>query len=173
MTNEKYRIRFARPEELSLLGDIEDSASTLFANTKYAAEVDQESLSLELLEEQQRNGLIWVAVSESDQPVGFAVVLILDDLAHLHELSVGPAHGRQGIGTRLTREVCEWAKRAGYRGVTLSTFRYIAWNAPFYRRLGFIELKEEEHGEGIKNIRMKEAAAGLPLADRIIMIRTL
>lgn len=173
MANEKYRIRLARLEELPMLNAIEAAASTLFENTKYASEVDQESLPLEILSEQQRKQLVWVAVDESDRPAGFALVLILDDRAHLHELSVAPSHGRQGIGTRLIDEVCAWAKGAGYSGVTLSTYLDIVWNAPFYRRLGFVEMKEEGLGEGLKNIRMKEAEAGLSITGRIIMIRPL
>ena len=33
--------------------------------------------------------------------------------------------------------VCAWAARQGYESVTLTTFRSVAFNMPFYESLGF------------------------------------
>jgi GNAT superfamily N-acetyltransferase len=69
--------------------------------------------------------------------VGFALVKMLaDDLPHLEEIDVHPSHGRRGLGTALVREVCEWATLRGHVMLTLTTFRAVAWNLPFYARLG-------------------------------------
>lgn len=168
--SDEYIIRLARQQELLLLNALENAASEIFKNTKYALEINQEPLSLEILEQQQQQDLVWVAINNSDRPVGFAVVLIVDGLAHLHELSVAPQYGRQGIGTKLTKEVINWAKQASFPGITLSTFRDIAWNAPFYRKLGFREMPKAEIGTELDNIRRKEAEAGLPIEERILMI---
>ena len=166
----EYTIRLAKQEELLLLNDLENAAAEIFKNTKYALEIDQKPLSLSVLKQQHQQNLVWVAVNKSDRLVGFAVVLIVDGLAHLHELSVAPQYGRQGIGTKLTKEVINWAKQANFPGITLSTFRDIAWNAPFYRKLGFREIPKAEISTGLDNIRRKEAAAGLPIEERILMI---
>lgn len=176
--SDKYLIRLAQKEELLLLNELENAAAEIFQNTKYALEIDQKPLSLEVLKQQHQQNLVWVAVNKSDRnspslldrPVGFAVVLIVDGWPHLHELSVDPQYGRQGIGTQLTKEVINWAKQANFLGITLSTFRDIAWNAPFYRKLGFREIPKAEIGQGLDNIRRKEAAAGLPVKERILMI---
>ena len=168
--NNRYQIRLAKFHELSLLNDIEQSASTIFQNTKYALETNQECLSLELCQQQQSKNLIWVAVDEQKQLVGFAVILIVDNLAHLHELSVTPQHGRKGIGSKLVKEIINWAKQANFKAITLSTFSDIPWNAPFYKKLGFDKIKEEEIGQELKIIRLKEAELGLPIEDRILMI---
>jgi len=79
-----------------------------------------------------------VAVFACDDPaLGFASVGEVDGAAHLWQLSVLPSAGRQGRGTALVSAVCDWAGRAGYGAVTLTTFRDVPWNAPFYARLGF------------------------------------
>ena len=170
--SEKYQIRLARESDLHLLNDIEEAASSLFEHTNYALEVDLEPLSIELLRKQQESGLVWVVVDDRDRPVGFAVVLLMGDRAHLHELSVDPDCGRKGLGTRLTKQVIQFAKESGLHGVTLSTFRDIPWNAPFYRKLGFREMQAGEIGVNLKKMREKEAETGLPISERILMILT-
>jgi len=167
---DNYQIRFARENELDILNRIEEAASTLFENTKYANELCQTTLSIEFLRKQQENDLVWVVVDEQDSPLGFAVVIIIDNYFHLHELSVDPGCGRKGLGTRLTKQVIEQAKESKYKGVTLSTFREIPWNAPFYEKLGFREMKEEEIEIDLENIRIKELEMGLPISERVIMV---
>lgn len=168
-----YSIRLARFEELAQLREIEQSASSLFQHTKYAIEVAAEALPIEFLKARQQEDKVWVATNSSDEPVGFAVVMLVDGVPHLHELSVDPKHGRKGIGSRLIREVVAWAKDAGYKIMTLSTFRDIAWNAPFYKKLGFRELGEAELSHGLIEIRQKEAGGGLPVDERVFMMLAL
>ncbi|QQS45129.1 MAG: GNAT family N-acetyltransferase [Acidobacteriota bacterium] len=96
MSERTYQIRLGREPDLTILNDIENAASGIFQYTKYALEVEQEPLSIDQLREQSEKDLVWVAVDETDHPVGFAVVLIIENHAHLHELSVHPEHGRNG-----------------------------------------------------------------------------
>ena len=95
-------------------------------------------------------------------------------LAHLHiaELSVHAAHQKRGLGKRLmdamTREVTpspyvpipsrsasesesasasnptDQTQKARIRGFSLTTYRHLPFNAPFYRRLGFVEVAPTE-----------------------------
>src|SRR5690606_39828156 len=53
------------------------------------------------------------------------------------------SHGRRGIGTALVGHVIDVAARGLYPGVTLTTFRDVPFNAPFYARFGFGELALE------------------------------
>ena len=73
------------------------------------------------------------------------------------------------IGSALVNTVLVWAKRQGYSVMALSTFRDIPWNAPFYSKLGFHVLDESELTAGFQHIRLQEAEAGLPIANRVIM----
>ena len=117
----------------------------------------------------QQAGRLWVAATEQDEPVGFALLSEIDGAIHLEELDVHPAHGRRGIGAALLKQVCAWAEMAAYPGVTLSTFRDVPWNAPFYARHGFRELRPEEMTPGLVGLREAEQRRGLRTDLRVIM----
>ena len=59
------------------------------------------------------------------------------------------------------------------RQVTLTTFRGVPWNMPFYARLGFEELPRAEWPPPLRAIVADEAARGLDPERRVVMIRTL
>ena len=137
MTPNGYSIRRARPDELAALPAIEQAAAEQFRATAFAGMADAALSSVAL---DPAHDHVWVAVSETECPVGFAIAHLHDDEAHLHELDVHPDHARRGLGTGLIRAVADWARDQGATAVTLSTFRDIPWNAPFYARLGFAPL---------------------------------
>lgn len=163
-----YSIRLARSDELSLLPAIEDAAGSLFIQDEQTAHLPSDSTPSEEFAEAQRSGLLWVAVNAQDAPVGFALVELMDGAAHLEEIDVLPGAGRRGIGTALVRTVCEWAA-SRQMPVTLTTFRDIPWNAPFYARLGFRELAVTELTPALRARVADEAARGLPAELRIVM----
>ena len=165
----KYQIRPARFEELPLLSQIENSAAALFLDTPYAFLVNDEPLSLDFVQQQFHARRVWVAVDCQDSVVGYAVAREVDETLYLQQIDVKPEHGRRGIGTALVNTVCDWAKQQGYEIVSLSTFRDISWNAPFYSKLGFHPIDEAELTTGFQQIRLKELEAGLPVSERVIM----
>src|SRR5690349_3798476 len=138
-----YTIALARPSDIPLLPQIELAAARLFEG--YGPEwLLTETTSVETLRRAENAGLLWVALSD-DVAVGFAdVELIEPGSAHLEELDVHPDHMRRGLGSRLVMTVCDWAASQGYGAVTLNTARDVAWNMPFYARLGFEEVPREE-----------------------------
>ena len=169
----EYRIRSARESDIPHLPGIEQRASELFASTPFAVEAEASCLSEEFHREQVSMQLTWVAADADDTPVAFAAVVMLGGRPHLHELSVDPDHGRRGIGRRLVEAVCEWARAAGHGGVTLSTYRDVPWNAPFYERMGFRVLAESELDESLRDLRSEETRDGLDIAARVVMVRDL
>jgi GNAT superfamily N-acetyltransferase len=169
ITKFSYQIRSPQIEELPLLSCIEQSAASLFLDTSYAWLAGAESLPLEFVEQQFHAGWVWVAVDLDDTVVGYAIVREVDDTLYLQQIDVTPKHGRKGIGSALINAICEQAKQQGYSILSLSTFRDISWNAPFYSKLGFIAVDEAELTTGFQQIRLQELAAGLPIADRVIM----
>ena len=84
---------------------------------------------------------VWVTVDKNDRPAGFGVAGILGDYFHLNELSVDPAHCRIGLGTSLVAEVIERGRQLDKRGISLTTFRDVPFNALFYARLGFVPIQ--------------------------------
>jgi GNAT superfamily N-acetyltransferase len=161
-------IRLATPADLPVLPAIEETACGLFEEIPATAALPLVLMPEEDFETAQRQGRLWVA-TVSDLPVGFALVELVDGLAHLEELDVLPAHGRRGIGTRLVRAVCDWARDTGLPGVTLCTFRDVPWNAPFYERLGFRVLAPEALSSGLAERVRKEETHGLPREIRVTM----
>ena len=82
----------------------------------------------------------FVLVAESaGRVVGFAQVLDFDGRFHLEQLSVHPDRQRQGIGARLVAAAEREVVARGGSVVTLRTFADVPFNAPFYRRHGYVE----------------------------------
>lgn len=173
MADNGFKIRLARSGDLLLIQDVERAAGKMFTETEFSFVADDEPMAIESLRSYQSNGHIWVAVDEEDKPIGFAVIEIVDGLIHLHEISVHPAQGRKGIGKKLIHKVCEWAKQKGKPAVTLSTFRDVIWNAPYYSRLGFRILEDAELTEGLRVLRKQEAQHRLPNEKRVCMRKDL
>jgi GNAT superfamily N-acetyltransferase len=116
-----------------------------------------------------RDGRLWVALA-GKAPVGFALVeMLADDLPHLDEVDVEPTHGRRGLGTALVRAVCEWATASGFSMLTLTTFRAVPWNLPFYARLGFVEIPRDLLRPELAAVVSDEAARGLAPETRAVM----
>ena len=129
----------------------------------------RETSSQFALRKARRAGRLWVALAD-DAPVGFAhVVMHGKTVAHLEEVDVHPDHGRRGLGRRLVQTVCAWATSHGLDAVTLTTFRDVPWNMPFYARLGFQPLGSDSVGAELRAVIDDEARRGLDPARRVVM----
>jgi len=114
---------------------------------------------------------VWVATDEADRPVGFAAAGPLAGFIHLKELSVDPAHGRRGIGGSLVEAVVGWARERGFDRVSLTTFRDVPFNQPFYARLGFAELALDEAPEVLRACFLAEVPGSVNPDSRVLMVR--
>lgn len=165
-----YRIRMARPEDLPLLPAIELAAARLLAGSAPES-VLTETTSEADLEDAQSHGHLWVALAD-DRPVGFAHLEVLEPgVVHLKEIDVHPEHGRRGLGRRLVMAVCDWATTAGYQSITLTTFRDVPFNMPFYERLGFEAIPPGEISLALRSIIDDETRRGLDPIRRVGMRR--
>ena len=159
----------AEDAHIPQLPAIERAAAALFPEADLPLHLRSEATSLEDFRAAREAGRLWVALSATREPVGFALVATVDGLPHLAELSVHPDHGRRGVGTSLLRSVQAWARGNGSRGLTLTTFSHLPWNAPFYARLGFEALEQDRLSPELKAILLEEARVGLDPAKRIAM----
>ena len=75
----------------------------------------------------------WVAVDDDDRPVAYLTSSEVDGCAHIDQVTVHPSHARRGIGAALIDHLATVSGRP----LTLTTFRDVPWNAPYYARLGF------------------------------------
>ncbi|WP_084965518.1 GNAT family N-acetyltransferase [Thermoactinospora rubra] len=154
-------VRWAQAAELAGLAEVERAADGLFAEvgivfppgTTMIEEVDDPSRVL----------------VEGDPPEGFALVGWVDGHVHLDQLAVRPDRMRRGIGGRLVAAVLDHAAASGVLGVTLTTFRDVPWNAPWYARHGFEMLPETAWGPQLRALVEHERALGIELAPRVVM----
>lgn len=116
-------------------------------------------------------GLLWVAADGRDAPVAFALFERLDGALHLEEVDVHPDHARQGLGARLIDAAAAWARELGHRAITLTTYREVPWNAPYYERIGFQVLPREAWTPALAARVADEATRGLDPARRVVMRR--
>jgi GNAT superfamily N-acetyltransferase len=142
-------IRTGTDKDYGLLDEIEARSDRTFLQLPgFEALIDEPRMADDLGPGRHPGALLFIA--ESDAPVGFAHVQDLDDCTHITQISVVPEAQGQGAGTGLLNAIATAAKTGRKRGVTLTTFRDVPWNAPFYARRGFHILDNAEMGPGLR-----------------------
>jgi 4-diphosphocytidyl-2-C-methyl-D-erythritol kinase len=169
----RYRIRLARLDEVPRVREIEDEAGRAFSGLGLVDEALDVAFPLDELARLVGLGQVWVGCLEDGLAVGMVIASAREGLAYIEEMDVLPAHGRRGLGAGLLARACAWAEARGYAAVTLSTFRDVPWNGPFYRKHGFTDLPPAEWTPGMRAIREKEAHNGLRVEARVFMRREL
>ncbi|MFD9076316.1 GNAT family N-acetyltransferase [Streptomyces lasiicapitis] len=167
------RIRAVHGGELARLQDIERAAGRCFRDIGMAEIADDDPPTLDELARHRRAGLAWVAADPADVPVAYLLADPLDGDLHVEQVSVHPDHAHQGIGRSLLEHLADRAAAEGVPALTLTTFRDVPWNAPYYARCGFVLLEDAELGPGLRDVREKEAAHGLDRWPRVCMRRPL
>lgn len=157
-------VRAAARSEFPLLAAIDERADVIFRTAGYdLPDVPFDPAGL------ARAAAVFVA---GRPPVGFVQIDEVDGLAYIVELAVIPRWMRQGIGSALLERACEWARKHDYPAITLTTYRDVPWNAPYYARRGFVEITE--FGPGLRAERDRERELGLDeVGPRIVMRRDL
>ncbi|MEU6415492.1 GNAT family N-acetyltransferase [Microbispora sp. NPDC046933] len=158
-------IRQAEPADLASLAEIERAADEMFVPLGIVFPP-----GTTVIEECGDPGRVIVA---GRPPVGFALLGVVDGLTHLEQIAVHPGHGNRGIGTKLLDAVFAAARRADTAAVTLTTFRDVPWNAPWYARRGFRVVQPDEWGPELTRLVEHERALGIEVAPRVVMRKDL
>lgn len=98
-----------------------------------------------------------LSVGSSERLVAFVAVRILDSVAdvqpetnpkarsgYITQLSVHNQYLRRGIGSALMRHAEAWQRHAGLQYIYLTTYADVPFNRPFYERLGYRVLNNDE-----------------------------
>ncbi|MBQ0822988.1 GNAT family N-acetyltransferase [Microvirga terrae] len=169
MTAFRGSVRPARPGDLTKLAGVERSAASVFRDVGLAWLAEGGTMDSAVLAALCRDETVWVAADERDEPVGFLAAHELDGHLYIAEVSVAASCHRQGIGRRLVEAVIEHGRREEFDAITLTTYRDLPWNGPFYARLGFVEIDPEDARPGHRGKLRAEAEAGHDPARRCLM----
>ena len=169
---EGYSISGVAAEEIPALIAVDLAASQLFAGTGYLSDEDlTDHVPAEVFEAAIPLGHVFVARDRKGTPAGFVLTSEREGTLYIDQISVDPAHGRRGLGAALVNRVVRNATARKLKTVTLSTFRDLAWNGPFYRQLGFREISRKRMDPWMLVLEETQAEAGLDVARRCFMAR--
>ncbi|AMJ72212.1 GCN5 family acetyltransferase [Enterobacter cloacae] len=160
-------IRPTTSDDVAALPAIERAAGERFRDDPDLAWLaDGEVISAEQHLDYAERGLSWLALA-NDRPVGFILTEAHPSSLFIVELSVDLAWQGKGIGRQLIARAADHARKLGLTSLTLTTFRNVPWNAPFYARMGF-EMMMTLTPE-LREKREEETAHGLAYESRCAM----
>lgn len=165
------RVRPATAADVDAMRDVEVDAGRRFRDVGMDDVADDEPPAAGVLQTFVGGGRAWVAVDEADRVIGYLVASVVDGNGHVDQVSVREAHTGRGVGTALLDAVTAWAASHRLPALTLTTFRDVEWNGPYYERRGFTVMADDEIGPHLHAIVAAEAAHGLDPSTRCCMRR--
>jgi len=167
-----WSIRLARGADAEAMPAIERAAGAMFERIEGLAGIaGQHTVPIERLLRYIARGHCLVAVRE-EAPIGFIVTEPFGRELHVWEFNVHPDWQGRGVGSALLRGCMIDARNSGFAALTLTTFGEVPWNAPFYRRMGFVDIESGDHPR-LAGELAKEYGHGQPPGSRVAMIRDL
>jgi GNAT superfamily N-acetyltransferase len=165
-------IRAAVPSDLAAVRAVELSAATVFIGTHMDFAANHAPNHPDDLLAAMAAGLMWVACAAEDV-VGFGFAEGFAEGLYVRELSVAAAFQQQGQGSALLRAIVAAGRQRGDRQLMLTTDRTLPWNAPFYRRFGFVIVEGEAIPAVVQGRLAGQYAAGFDPAQRCAMVMPL
>jgi GNAT superfamily N-acetyltransferase len=160
----------AAQEDAVAMPDIERSSGEAFRQITDLAWIADDSVTSQARHEELIGlGAAWVSRDASNVLTGFLTAEVRDDTLHIWQMSVRSDHQRKGIGRNLIQAAENWARSKQLVALTLTTFRDVPWNAPFYASCGFQDVNPNSYP--MLNATLEaEQQAGLPIEQRCAMI---
>lgn len=170
-SNQNYTLRLAREADIPQLVLIELSGNVLFEPTGLIPpEHMDDHISIEWHQGAIRDEMNFVAADTDDTPVGFAMCSVREPDLYLDEICVHSDHSRQGLGEALLKRIMREAQMRRLGSVSLSTFRTVPWNAPFYAKHGFKEVAQAKWTGWMNELNTLQAET-LDVSQRCFMRR--
>lgn len=166
------RIRLGSADEIHKVAPLELAAAEAFRTIGMDAIADDAPMSeaelLAAIDEQR----FWVAV-EYGVLKAYLVGDFLPRSLHIDQVTVHPDASRRGLGALMIESVSA-DPRARERGlITLTSFANVPWNAPYYERIGFIDIAESDWPEGVAEKVALEQSKNLAAWPRVVMQRVI
>lgn len=161
-----------RVDDFARVQEIERDASLLFVPLGMPEIADDDPPAPDQLAEYANAERAWV-VDPPPDVAAYVLVDVVDGAAHIEQITVATRYARRRLGALLIDHVADWARRHGIGEMTLTTFRDVPWNRPYYQRLGFHDVAEEDVGPELANVLAHERDHGLWRWPRVVMARSL
>lgn len=163
-------IRPATDTDVERLVDVEIRAGQLF-HAVGMSKVAQNVPDRGELRTAVERGQVWVA-QVGGEVAGYVSAEVLDGNAHVAQVCVAPEYAGRRIGRALVGRVEAWGRTAGRPATTLTTFRDVPWNGPYYLRLGYHVLAANNIGPELARTMAHEASLpGIDGSLRCAMIK--
>lgn len=162
-------------DDIEIVQRVEQAAGELFrplSDPRISACADHPPTPAEALVDFVAAGGAWVATAD-DVVVGFLAAKVVGGCGHVQEVAVLPEWNGRGVGSALLARAVAWTVRGGGTALTLTTFRDVPWNRPFYERRGFRILGDDELDEAHHELVIEEQRLGLARELRVVMRRDL
>ena len=169
---EQVTIRTATTGEVAALPGMQVDAGQVFRDLGMAMVADGPKPEVAEFARAQQRGRLLVALVGTDI-IGFVRLEVLDGALHIEQVTVAPGYGGQGTGRRLMVAAEALAREEGYARMTLTTFRDVPFNGPFYESLGWQAVPTSALTRGLAAARQDEVDAGLDAWPRQAMSRLL
>ena len=168
MSRTDWSLRLARAADAEAMPDIERAAAEVAYADEAAIDAARTRSPADYARLIRKGHCLVAHVGEV--MAGFLAAQPFSRELHIWEMDVAPAFQRRGIGSGLVRAAMIDARNTGFRAMTLTTFRDLAWNAPFYARLGFDEVTAIDAHPRLAGELANEVDDGLPADRRCAMI---
>ena len=147
-TEERYSY-VLRPPEPGDMGWVVQSNGTLYAQ-EYGWDENYEALVAQIVADFVKNfdpkkERCWIAEKDGENVGSVFLVRESDEVAKLRLLIVDPKARGLGIGKRLVDECTRFARRAGYKKITLWTNSVLLAARSIYEKAGYKLAKSESH----------------------------
>jgi DNA-binding MarR family transcriptional regulator/GNAT superfamily N-acetyltransferase len=148
-TKEETYSYVLRPPEPGDMGWVVQNNGTLYAQ-EYAWDENYEALVAQIVAGFVKNfdpkkERCWIAEKDGENVGSVFLVKESDDVARLRLLIVDPNARGLGIGKRLVDECTRFARRAGYKKITLWTNSVLLAARSIYQKAGYELVKSEPH----------------------------
>lgn len=167
-----FSIVFAAEQDTQEFPAVERSAGELFRSIPSLAWIaDDTVMSPAEHNRCLKNGLVLAARDERGSSVGFLTAEMFGSCIHIWVIAVMHSAQGRGIGKRLIESAVSLGAAREMSAVTLTTFRNVPWNRPFYERVGFRVIEPLELDRRLRAVLQAEAEHGIPVDERCAMIR--
>lgn len=164
MSTTSIQLRLLAEADIEKLREIERAA-----HQRYLSMEKFESLAAApiLSPETFQTGITTIAEADGC-PVGYVIVQPLDDMLYVASLMVDNGMSGKGIGRALLKWAEYQAQALEASATCLATFRAPRWNAPWYRKLGYVEILKHKIGPGLQTILARHSTF-LDMTTRVTM----